>query len=84
MLLFKEVHILKVTLLKQLLSLQDGSDNGVDLSGGYFTDGDGYVKYNLPLAASATVLAWSVIRYERTYNKLNELQNVQNYAESDG
>ena len=37
------------------------------------------MKYNLPIAASATVLAWSVIRYERTYNKLNELHNVQNY-----
>ena len=47
-------------------AVNDGSDNGLNLSGGYYVDGDGYVKSNFPMAFSATVLAWSVIRYERT------------------
>ena len=39
--------------------LNDGADNGVDLTGGWFDAGDN-VKFNLPMAYSAAVLGWSV------------------------
>ncbi|XP_019191748.1 PREDICTED: endoglucanase 4-like [Ipomoea nil] len=43
-------------------ALQDGSDHGVDLTGGYYDAGDN-VKYSFPMAFSTTMLAWSVVEY---------------------
>nr|GMC62006.1 endoglucanase 4-like [Ipomoea batatas] len=43
-------------------ALKDGSDHGVDLTGGYYDAGDN-VKYSFPMAFSATMLAWSVVEY---------------------
>ncbi|MFZ4484404.1 MAG: glycoside hydrolase family 9 protein [Chthoniobacterales bacterium] len=47
-------------------ALQDGTDNGVDLTGGYYDAGD-HVKFGLPLASSLTLLAWGGIEYPQGY-----------------
>lgn len=46
--------------------LNDGQDNGVDLSGGWFDAGD-HVKFNLPMSYSASVLALSLYEDEDAY-----------------
>ncbi|XP_073020782.1 endoglucanase 8-like [Primulina eburnea] len=46
-------------------ALRDGSDKGVDLTGGYYDAGDN-VKFNFPMAFTTTMLAWSVIEYGRS------------------
>lgn len=43
-------------------ALQDGSDVGVDLTGGYYDAGD-HVKFALPMTSSMTLLAWGGIEY---------------------
>ena len=40
--------------------LKDGSDVGVDLTGGWYDAGD-HVKFNLPMSYTSTMLAWSAI-----------------------
>jgi hypothetical protein len=47
-------------------ALQDGSDVGIDLSGGYYDAGD-HVKFVLPMAGSMTLLAWGGIEYDSAY-----------------
>ncbi|MBZ5602348.1 MAG: glycoside hydrolase family 9 protein [Acidobacteriia bacterium] len=47
-------------------TLQDGADNGVDLTGGWFDAGD-HVKFGLPMASSTTLLAWGVLEYESAF-----------------
>ncbi len=47
-------------------ALDDGADVGVDLTGGWYDAGD-HVKFGLPMAASATLLAWGVIEYRDAY-----------------
>ncbi|KAK9667283.1 hypothetical protein RND81_14G245100 [Saponaria officinalis] len=42
--------------------LGDGSDRGVDLTGGYYDAGDN-VKFNFPMAFTTTMLAWSVVEF---------------------
>lgn len=48
-------------------TLTDGTDAGIDLSGGYFDAGD-HVKFGLPLASSLTLLAWGGIEYSDAYS----------------
>ena len=48
--------------------LNDGSDVGLDLTGGWFDAGD-HVKFNLPMSYSAMVLAWSYINNPNAYKK---------------
>ncbi|CAG0886960.1 unnamed protein product [Darwinula stevensoni] len=63
--------------------LHDGSDNEIDLVGGYFDDtnrcernnwndvdtaGD-YVKFGFPMAYTTTVLAWGMIEYANVYKR---------------
>ncbi|EEF51539.1 endoglucanase 8 [Ricinus communis] len=43
-------------------ALQDGSDIGVDLTGGYYDAGDN-IKFNFPMAFTTTLLAWSVLEF---------------------
>ncbi|WP_200801287.1 glycoside hydrolase family 9 protein, partial [Clostridium sp. Marseille-P2415] len=43
--------------------LSDGSDAGLDLTGGWYDAGD-HVKFNLPMAYSTAMLAWSVYESE--------------------
>ncbi len=39
--------------------LHDGADVGRDLTGGWYDAGD-HVKFGLPMAATATMLAWGM------------------------
>lgn len=52
--------------------LKDGSDAGVDLTGGWFDAGDN-VKFNLPMAYSASVLGWSIYEDRDAYEQSGQL-----------
>lgn len=52
--------------------LDDGRAEGVDLTGGWYDAGD-HVKFGLPMAASATLLAWGVIEYGEGYERSGQL-----------
>ncbi len=52
--------------------MNDGSDVGLDLTGGLYDAGDN-VKFNLPMAYTATVLAWSVYEDKVAYQKSGQL-----------
>ena len=56
--------------------MTDGSDNGIDLSGGWYDAGD-HVKFNLPMAYSASILAWSVTESEEAYKEAGQLEYVK-------
>jgi len=43
-------------------ALTDGSDRGIDLTGGWYDAGD-HVKFGFPMASSATMLAWGLLEY---------------------
>ncbi|KAG7169951.1 Endoglucanase E-4-like 14, partial [Homarus americanus] len=47
-------------------ALDDGSDVGHDLAGGYYDAGD-HVKFGFPMAYTATVLAWGLIDFADGY-----------------
>lgn len=50
----------------------DGADNGVDLTGGLYDAGDN-VKFNLPMAYTASMLAWSVYEDYDSYVESGQL-----------
>lgn len=50
----------------------DGSDAGRDLTGGWYDAGD-HVKFNFPMAASATMLAWGALEYPAAYAETGQL-----------
>ena len=50
----------------------DGSDVGLDLTGGWFDAGD-HVKFGLPMAGSATLLAWGGIEYSNAYAQSGQM-----------
>jgi len=60
--------------------LNDGADNSLDLTGGWFDAGDN-VKFNLPMAYTATMLAWSMYEdpdaYEESGQKDFALENIR-------
>ena len=58
-------------------TMDDGSDVGLDLSGGWYDAGD-HVKFGFPMAASATMLAWGVIEYPQAYEQTNQLKHIKN------
>ncbi len=43
-------------------ALHDGTDAGLDLTGGWYDAGD-HVKFGLPMASSAMTLSWAVYEY---------------------
>lgn len=47
-------------------ALGDKGDGGEDLTGGWYDAGD-HVKFNFPMAASTTMLAWGYIEYADAY-----------------
>ena len=49
-------------------ALKDGSDVGIDLTGGFYDAGD-HVKFGLPMASSLSLLAWGGIEYGTAYEK---------------
>ena len=54
-------------------TVNDGSDVGLDLNGGWFDAGD-HVKFNFPMAFSVTALAWGGIEYEDAYSNSGQLE----------
>jgi endoglucanase len=52
--------------------LSDGADVGLDLTGGWYDAGD-HVKFGLPMAFSATMLAWGVVDYRSAYSGSGQL-----------
>jgi endoglucanase len=55
--------------------LSDGADVGRDLTGGWYDAGD-HVKFGLPMAASATMLAWGLVDYRSAYVSLGQLDTA--------
>jgi endoglucanase len=56
--------------------LQDGSDVGKDLTGGWYDAGD-HVKFGLPMAFSTTMLAWGAIAAPSGYTKAGQLDELK-------
>jgi len=56
--------------------LDDGKDAGIDLTGGLYDAGD-HVKFNLPMAYTASMLAWSVYEYEAAYKEAGQLEYIK-------
>jgi endoglucanase len=54
-------------------NLTDGSDNGVNLTGGYHDAGD-LVKFGLPEAWAMNMLAWSLLDYPAGYSDAGQTQ----------
>lgn len=55
--------------------LDDGKDAGLDLTGGLYDAGDN-VKFNLPMAYTASMLAWSVYEYESAYKEAGQYEYI--------
>jgi hypothetical protein len=55
--------------------LDDGSDVSLDLTGGWFDAGD-HVKFNLPMAYTVAMLAWTVYEYKDALEKSGQLTYV--------
>jgi endoglucanase len=55
----------------------DGSDVGLDLSGGWYDAGD-HVKFGLPMAYSVTTLDWGLIQYKQDYVNAGQYQYLLN------
>lgn len=54
--------------------VDDGSDVGLDLEGGYFDAGD-HVKFGFPLAGTISILAWGMVDYNDGYLAAGEYEN---------
>ena len=57
-------------------AMNDGSDAGTDLTGGWYDAGD-HVKFNFPMAFSATALAWGGIDFADGYNNSGQMQYLK-------
>ncbi|CAL4104842.1 unnamed protein product, partial [Meganyctiphanes norvegica] len=57
-------------------ALGDGSDVGLDLTGGYYDAGD-FVKFGFPMAGSVTNLAWGGITWNDAYANAGELDYLK-------
>ncbi|WP_027343313.1 glycoside hydrolase family 9 protein [Hamadaea tsunoensis] len=58
-------------------ALTDGSDVGLDLTGGWYDAGDN-VKFGFPMAASTTMLAWGAVENRSAYASSGQLTNLLN------
>ena len=56
-------------------TLNDGSDVGRDLEGGYFDAGD-HIKFIQPMAFNNTMLAWGGIDYQEAYKKSGQFDEL--------
>ena len=52
--------------------LNDGKDNGLDLTGGWYDAGDN-VKFNLPMSYTSSMLGWSIIEDAKAYEESGQL-----------
>lgn len=66
-------------------ALEDGADNNVDLTGGWYDAGD-HLKLNLPMSFTGTMLAWSYLEDPEVYAEtgqdkymLQQLKRVNDY-----
>jgi endoglucanase len=59
-------------------ALADGQDVGIDLTGGWHDAGD-HVKFNFPMAGTATLLALGAIEYAGAYEKSGQLVYLRNH-----
>jgi hypothetical protein len=57
-------------------AMSDGSDVGHDLTGGWYDAGD-HVKFNFPMAFSATMLAWGAIDFAGGYNAAGQMKYLK-------
>ncbi|WP_371320227.1 glycoside hydrolase family 9 protein [Chengkuizengella axinellae] len=55
--------------------LNDGADVGLDLTGGWYDAGD-HVKFGFPMAATTTMLAWSVYEYKDGYIQAGQYEEI--------
>ncbi|WP_433380546.1 glycoside hydrolase family 9 protein [Actinoplanes sp. CA-142083] len=58
-------------------AVNDGSDVGLDLSGGWFDAGD-HVKFGFPMAFTTTMLAWGAVEYRDAYVSSGQLTSFLN------
>ncbi|GER81648.1 hypothetical protein KTAU_02860 [Thermogemmatispora aurantia] len=56
---------------------KDGSDVGLDLTGGWYDAGD-HVKFGLPMAYTVTMLSWGVIQYRNAFVQDGQLPYILN------
>ncbi|MCX2951103.1 glycoside hydrolase family 9 protein [Lentzea sp. NEAU-D7] len=56
-------------------ALRDGSDVGLDLSGGFYDAGD-HVKFGLPFAFSVSMLAWGAVENRAAYVSSGQLPHL--------
>ncbi|MFP4698115.1 MAG: glycoside hydrolase family 9 protein [Eubacteriales bacterium] len=56
--------------------LNDGADVGLDLTGGWYDAGD-HVKFNLPMAYTTSMLAWTIYEEEETLKELGQLEYLK-------
>ncbi|XP_069191332.1 uncharacterized protein [Procambarus clarkii] len=57
-------------------ALDDGSDVGHDLTGGYYDAGD-HVKFGFPMAFTATMLAWGLIDFAEGHQNAGQVEYGQ-------
>ena len=55
--------------------LNDGSDAGIDLTGGFYDAGDN-VKFNLPMAYTSAMLAWSLYEDTESYDESGQTEYI--------
>ncbi|GHJ43197.1 hypothetical protein Cs7R123_05390 [Catellatospora sp. TT07R-123] len=58
-------------------AMNDGSDVGLDLTGGWFDAGD-HVKFGFPMAFTTTMLAWGAVEYRAGYAASGQLTYLLN------
>ncbi|KAI8146724.1 Six-hairpin glycosidase-like protein [Fennellomyces sp. T-0311] len=56
--------------------LEDGFDNDVDLTGGYYDAGN-YLKFTVPLSHSLTLIAWGALEWYDGYVSANQTGYLQ-------
>lgn len=56
--------------------MDDGSDVGLDLTGGLNDAGDN-MKFNLPMSYTGSVLAWSIYEYGSAYEESGQLEYLE-------
>nr|XP_045600598.1 uncharacterized protein LOC123759530 [Procambarus clarkii] len=57
-------------------ALDDGSDVGQDLTGGYYDAGD-FVKFGFPMAFTTTMLSWGLIEFPDGYSTAGQTEYAQ-------
>nr|ALR96227.1 cellulase [Lactuca sativa] len=58
-------------------ALQDGKDADLDLSKGMYDAGD-HMKFQFPMAYTATVLSWAILEYGDQMNAAGQLESAKN------